>query len=162
MALICAGIRIQFYHFTPLKSFISYSRPITPRSTLTWSGSNCQFKLVCSNITQLKLFRLRILETRVVYYHYYYYLLVRVFHISLSCDGLSLEFEWHQVSSSIQDSSQYSGRSHNAVVRIVSTLFIFTASSHFTKPLMTVASEQTTHLLLLLLLLFLASFPHQH
>ena len=26
-------------------------------------------------------------------------------------DGLSLEFEWKQVSSSLQDSSQYSGRS---------------------------------------------------
>ena len=26
-------------------------------------------------------------------------------------DGLSLEFEWQQVSSSLQDSSQYSGRS---------------------------------------------------
>ena len=33
---------------------------------------------------------------------------LRVFHIS---DGLSLEFEWQQVSSSLQDSSQYSGRS---------------------------------------------------
>ena len=31
---------------------------------------------------------------------------------STNVDGRSLEFEWQQVSSSIQDSSQYSGRSH--------------------------------------------------
>ena len=30
---------------------------------------------------------------------------------STLADGLSLEFEWQQVSSSLQDSSQYSGRS---------------------------------------------------
>ena len=30
---------------------------------------------------------------------------------SALADGLSLEFEWQQVSSSLQDSSQYSGRS---------------------------------------------------
>ena len=33
------------------------------------------------------------------------------FFTSALADGLSLEFEWHQVSSSLQDSSQYSGRS---------------------------------------------------
>ena len=33
------------------------------------------------------------------------------FFTSTLADGLSLEFEWQQVSSSIQDSSQYSGRS---------------------------------------------------
>ena len=33
------------------------------------------------------------------------------FFISALADGLSLEFEWQQVSSSHQDSSQYSGRS---------------------------------------------------
>ena len=38
----------------------------------------------------------------------YYYL---DFFISAFADGLSLEFEWQQVSSSIQDSSQYSDRS---------------------------------------------------
>ena len=42
--------------------------------------------------------------------HYYYYYSLRFFHISLVY-GLSLEFEWPQVSSSCQDSSQYSGRS---------------------------------------------------
>ena len=51
---------------------------------------------------------------------------LRVFHISIICiiiiyslefftstlaDGLSLEFDWQQVSSSLQDSSRYSGRS---------------------------------------------------
>ena len=33
------------------------------------------------------------------------------FFTSALADGLSLEFEWQQVSSSLQDSSQYSGRS---------------------------------------------------
>ena len=32
------------------------------------------------------------------------------FFTSVLADGLSLEFEWQQVSSSLQDSSQYSGR----------------------------------------------------
>ena len=33
------------------------------------------------------------------------------FFTSVLADGFSLEFEWQQVSSSLQDSSQYSGRS---------------------------------------------------
>ena len=33
------------------------------------------------------------------------------FFTSALADGFSLEFEWQQVSSSLQDSSQYSGRS---------------------------------------------------
>ena len=33
------------------------------------------------------------------------------FFISVLADGFSLEFEWQQISSSLQDSSQYSGRS---------------------------------------------------
>ena len=44
------------------------------------------------------------------YYYYYYYLLFEFFTSAL-LDGHSLEFEW-QISSSLQDSSQYSGRSH--------------------------------------------------
>ena len=32
------------------------------------------------------------------------------FFISAIADGFSLEFEWQQVSPSLQDSSQYSGR----------------------------------------------------
>ena len=38
-------------------------------------------------------------------------ILLDEFFISALDDGLSLEFEWQQVSSSLQDSSQYSGRS---------------------------------------------------
>ena len=34
------------------------------------------------------------------------------FFASALADGLSLEFEWEQVYSRLQDSSQYSGRSH--------------------------------------------------
>ena len=34
-----------------------------------------------------------------------------VFFSSALADGLSLKFEWLQVSSTLQDSSQYSGRS---------------------------------------------------
>ena len=37
-------------------------------------------------------------------------ILSRVFHISVAYD-FSLEFEWPQVTSSLEDSSQYSGRS---------------------------------------------------
>ena len=33
------------------------------------------------------------------------------FFTSVLADGISLEFEWQQVSSSLQESSQYSGRS---------------------------------------------------
>ena len=44
------------------------------------------------------------------YYYYYYYLFIRVFTSALA-DGLSLEFEWQQVSPSLQDSSQYFVRS---------------------------------------------------
>ena len=36
---------------------------------------------------------------------------MRVFFTSGLADGLSLEFEWQQVSLSLQDSSKYSGRS---------------------------------------------------
>ena len=37
--------------------------------------------------------------------------IVRVFFTSALANGLSLEFEWQKVSSSLQDPSQYSGRS---------------------------------------------------
>ena len=36
---------------------------------------------------------------------------LRVFFTSVLADGFSLEFEWQQVSPSLQDSSQYYGRS---------------------------------------------------
>ena len=45
------------------------------------------------------------------YYYYYYYLLLFEFSTPALADGFSLEFEWQQVSSSLQDLSQYSGRS---------------------------------------------------
>ena len=41
----------------------------------------------------------------------YFYILLFKFSASALADGLSLEFEWQQVSSSLQDSSRYSGRS---------------------------------------------------
>ena len=38
-------------------------------------------------------------------YYYYYYLLIWKFFTSALADGFSLEFEWQQISSSLQDSS---------------------------------------------------------
>ena len=51
-------------------------------------------------------------------FHFFYYYKVSLlllftpleFFTSVLADGFSLEFEWQQVSSSLQDSSQYSGR----------------------------------------------------
>ena len=40
------------------------------------------------------------------YYHYYYYYHYLEFPTSALADGISQEFEWQQVSSSLQDSSQ--------------------------------------------------------
>ena len=45
------------------------------------------------------------------YYYYYYYFSFESFFTSALADGFSLEFECQQVSSSLQDSSQYSDRS---------------------------------------------------
>ena len=45
------------------------------------------------------------------YYYYYYYYYPYEFFTSALADGFSLEFVWQQVSSSLQDSSQYSSRS---------------------------------------------------
>ena len=42
----------------------------------------------------------------------------RVFNSALA-DGRSLEFEWQQVSSSLQESSQYSGRSQQCCYLII-------------------------------------------
>ena len=44
------------------------------------------------------------------YYYYYYLTLLRVLTTAL-VDGFSLESEWQQFSSSLQDSSYYSGES---------------------------------------------------
>ena len=38
-------------------------------------------------------------------------LMIKIIIFIYSLDGLPLEFEWQQVASSLQDSSQYSGRS---------------------------------------------------
>ena len=46
-------------------------------------------------------------------------------------DGLSLEFEWQQVSSSLQDSSQHSSRSNNAVDWMVFTCPLISKSYSF-------------------------------
>ena len=45
-------------------------------------------------------------------FFYYYYFTHLEFFTSALADGISLEFEWQQVSSSLQDSSQYSGRAY--------------------------------------------------
>ena len=43
------------------------------------------------------------------FYYYYYYFTPLEFFTSVLADGFSMEFEWQQVSSSLQDSSQDSG-----------------------------------------------------
>ena len=57
-----------------------------------------------------------IFHTLYILYNEYKLLLLllftpREFFTPVLCDGLSLEFEWQQVNSSLQDSSQYYGRS---------------------------------------------------
>ena len=44
-----------------------------------------------------------------LYYNYLFFISLEFFTSALA-HGLSLEFEWQQISSSLQDSSQYSGR----------------------------------------------------
>ena len=65
-------------------------------------------------------------------------LLLRIFHVSVSW-WFSLEFEWQQVSSCLQNSSQYSGHLNNAVIWTVSTHpAILKSSGHCNNHLMTV------------------------
>ena len=64
--------------------------------TITRSGRLAEMWLIVSSLSPH------------YYYHYYYYSLE--FFTSDLADGLLLEIEWQQVSSSLQDSSQYSGR----------------------------------------------------
>ena len=45
-----------------------------------------------------------------VNYYYYYYYYYWEFFTSVIPDSFPLEFEWHYISSSLQDSSQYPGR----------------------------------------------------
>ena len=79
------------------------------------------------------------------YYYYYYYLLIRVFTSALA-DGLSLEFEWQQVSSSFQDSSLLLlAVFNNAVVWMVSTRSPTSKSSRpFDNPLVAVPKAPIT------------------
>ena len=59
-------------------------------------------------------FKSNVLFIRVQFYmknYNYYYLTPLEFFPSVLADGFSLEFEWQQVSSSLQDSSPDSGRS---------------------------------------------------
>ena len=67
------------------------------------------------------------------------------FFTSVLADSFSLEFEWQQVSSSLQDSSQYSGRLSNAVVWVVPTRPPTSKSSRpFNNPLVTVPNAPMT------------------
>ena len=50
-------------------------------------------------------------STGFLYYYYYYYFTPWEFFTSALADGFLLKFEWQQISSSFQDTSQYSGRS---------------------------------------------------
>ena len=50
-----------------------------------------------------------VVNSLVLLYYYYYLHLFNFFTLALA-DGFSLEFEWQQVYSSLQDASQYSGR----------------------------------------------------
>ena len=49
-----------------------------------------------------------------IYYLYYYYYSFWVFFTPELADSFSLEFEWQQVSSSLRDSSLYSGQSQQS------------------------------------------------
>ena len=69
------------------------------------------------------------------YYYYYYYLLLWNFFTQALADVFSLEFEWEQVSSSLQDSSQYFGRFWMISARPLISM----SSSHCTKSLVTVS-----------------------
>ena len=60
-------------------------------------------------------------------------------------DGLSLKFEWEQVSSSLHDSSQFSGLLNNIVVWMVSTRpSTSKSSSPFSNPLVTFLNASIT------------------
>ena len=54
-----------------------------------------------------------IIDNEKICFHHFLFLLLQSFFASVLADGLSLEFAWQQVSSSFQESSQYSDRSHH-------------------------------------------------
>ena len=67
------------------------------------------------------------------------------FFTSALADGLSLEFGWQQVSSSLQNSSQYSGVPNNAIVWMVSARpSTFKSFCPFINPLVTVRKAPIT------------------
>ena len=72
-----------------------------------WRLSDSESPQVCINFSIP-------LQGRVTYYHiiniFFFFTPIEFFTLALA-NGFSLEFEWQQVSSSLQDSSQYSGRS---------------------------------------------------
>ena len=72
------------------------------------------------------------------------YLLFESFFTSALADGLSLEFEWQQVSSNIQDSSEYSGRSQQCCSLDGGLLSSSKSSSPFNNPLVTVPKAPIT------------------
>ena len=76
------------------------------------------------------------------YYHYYYYYKSSIKTLS---DNFSLESEWQQVSSDLQESSKYPNRFNSAVVWMVSILLlIFCSSILFSRSLETLPSVPTT------------------
>ena len=78
-------------------------------------------------------------------YYYYYYFYLLEFFTSVLADGLSLEIKWQQVSSSLQDSSQYSGCFQYAVIWMVSTRPPTSKSSRpFNNPLIIVPKAPIT------------------
>ena len=77
-----------------------------------------QSELITIGITVTFVFHsFSVLYTGLGYYYYYHYFFFFFtpweFFTSAVADGLPLEFEWLQVSSSLQDSSHYSGRSQH-------------------------------------------------
>ena len=79
--------------YTKFKAFNRYLEPIQERTG--WYKVSIQFNQICLKEKLLLLSLFTLLE----------------FFTSVLADGFSQEFEWQQVSSSLQDSSQYSDRS---------------------------------------------------
>ena len=79
------------------------------------------------------------------YYYYYYYYYYCEFFTPVLVDSLSLESEWQQISSGLQDSSQYSSRSHQCCSEeYLDSSSDFQFSSLFSCPSKTITSSPTT------------------
>ena len=93
----CPGYDTKLHEMVRLwyRRIEEYGVPLLPGVLWIW--------LVVSTMAQIELFN-----------HLLRFIIIIVtsleFFTSALADGLSLEFEWQQVSSSLQDSSQYSGR----------------------------------------------------